>query len=133
MLIDKLSTLGEISREKFDLLIMSLPQKVTSREALLLTLLNENNSMLPKEVAQAFNVTPGLITRYITSLVEKEFAVREAGDELRSYRIVITQKGIEMAQVIKAKKQSLNDEMSQKLSDKELTTFIKLIDKLTKK
>ncbi|MFK0572699.1 MarR family winged helix-turn-helix transcriptional regulator [Endozoicomonas sp.] len=132
MLIDQLSKLGDHCREAFEQLIQSLPEKVTSREALLLSLLFEKKSMLPKEVAKTFGVTPGLITRYITSLVKKGFIERQPGDELRSYRIVITDRGANVAERLEQKKQWLNQQMEQQLTKAELASLIKIIDKISR-
>ena len=132
MLINALSKLGSISKDKYEQSLKKLPIQISGREAQMLIMLSERAPVPPKEVAEHFDVTPSLITRYITSLSDKGLIRRKQGKQLRSFDLVVTPEGYNVAELLANEREALNQAMLDALTQEEQALLMTIIDKLTR-
>lgn len=106
---------------------------ITPAQMQVLFLVKEKNGIGVTEIATKSNVTNSAATQLVNELVENGFLTREvSADDRRVFKISLTQKIKTHMAKMKNERLKKMSVIFSNLSDDELETFLKLIEKMTK-
>jgi DNA-binding MarR family transcriptional regulator len=103
---------------------------LTHRTCRVLTMINSQGSMNQRTLAAKLNIRPQSLTDVIASLEKSSYITRVKDDtNNRANLITLTKKGEDEAIIAKKRIEIHSNEFFDSLSDEEITTFIKLLEK----
>ena len=113
--------------------IKKIDSSLSKPQALIILHIIPEKSFTVGELAQMLDVTPGAITHASKILIKKGYLKRENGEDLRKVYLKLSDKGKELRNKIINEFKKVNDTLLSFLTEDEKETFLKLIEKITKK
>ena len=94
---------------------------ISSVHATYITLLYEHDGLMPMEMSLLIDVDKANTTRVLNDLLEKNLVYKT--DDIRKYKVYLTDKGKEIALVINQTMKELREKSLKNISDEEIIAF----------
>ena len=105
---------------------------ISSVHVLYIILLYEQDGLMPTEISSLIAVDKANTTRVLTDLLEKKLIYKT--DDIRKYKVYLTDKGKEIARIISSKHEELKKLALKNISNDEIeifqTVFLKILNNL---
>jgi DNA-binding MarR family transcriptional regulator len=107
------------------------PYNIAPEQFVTMVMLRQNPAVTLTEIANILHKDNTTITRVITALEKKELVLKKrVQEDRRAYSVVLTDKAIDIVDVIQAKAENIKKRQLELFSDEELKILKKSLEKL---